>query len=114
VGAGLGLGSIFTVTLAYPTQRRVGVPIPGPAPGHGGQSFLASMGGLFGVALICVPIVVVADHTYSVPAAIHVPVVLLCAAAYGVALAWGGVEFAARAAAGRLPELVQVAFSSNL
>jgi ABC-2 type transport system permease protein len=113
VGAGLGLCSIFTVALAYPTQKRVGSPIPGPAPGHGGQSFAASMGSLFGVALICVPIIIAADRTYSVSAAIHV-VVLLAGGAYGIVLAWGGVEIAARTAGGRLPELVQVAFSTNL
>jgi ABC-2 type transport system permease protein len=114
VGAGLGLGSVFTVTLAYPAQKRVGSPIPGPAPGHGGRSFLGSMGSLFGVALLSVPIILAADHTYSASAAIYVPVVMICAAAYGIALAWGGVEIAARAAVGKMPELVQVAFSSNL
>jgi ABC-2 type transport system permease protein len=114
VGIGLGLGSIFTVTLAYPTQKRVGSPIPGPAPGHGGQSFAASMASLFGVALLCVPVIIAADHTYSVSAAVRAPVVLLIAAAYGLAAAWAGVQIAARAAAGRLPELVQIAFSSDL
>jgi ABC-2 type transport system permease protein len=114
VGASLALGSIFTVTLAYPTQKRVGSPIPGPAPGHGGQSFAASMGSLIGVALLCLPIILVADHAYSVPAAVYAPVVFVCAAAYGIGLAWGGVRVAARAASGRLPELVQIAFSSDL
>jgi ABC-2 type transport system permease protein len=114
VGAGLALGSVFTVTLAYPAQKRVGSPIPGPAPGHGGQSFLGSMGSLFGVALLSVPIIIAADYAYPVSAAIYAPVVLICAAAYGIALVRGGVEIAARAAVGKLPELVQVAFSSNL
>jgi hypothetical protein len=39
---------------------------------------------------------------------------MICAAAYCIALVWGGVETAARAAAGKLPELAQVALSSNL
>jgi hypothetical protein len=41
-------------------------------------------------------------------------VLLLCAAAYGLALAWIGVRLAARAAEYRLPELCQIAFQSSL
>ncbi len=37
---------------------------------------------------------------------------IICSAAYGVALAWAGVQIAARQAEGRLPELCQVAVQS--
>jgi hypothetical protein len=43
-----------------------------------------------------------------------VPALLVCAAAYGAALAWTGVRIAARAAEGRLPELCQVAIRTKL
>jgi hypothetical protein len=42
------------------------------------------------------------------------PVLVLGAAAYGIALAWIGVRIAARAAEQRLPELCQTAISSKL
>jgi hypothetical protein len=41
-------------------------------------------------------------------------VLVLCAAGYGIALAWIGVRVAARAAQQRLPELCQIAFRSKL
>jgi len=43
-----------------------------------------------------------------------VPALLVCAAAYGAALAWIGMRIAARAAEGRLPELCQVAIRTKL
>ncbi len=39
---------------------------------------------------------------------------LVCAAAYGLALAWAGVQIAAPAAENRLPELCQIAVHSKL
>ena len=39
---------------------------------------------------------------------------VLGAAVYGLALAWGGVWIAAREAEGKLPELCQVATASTL
>jgi hypothetical protein len=42
------------------------------------------------------------------------PVLVLCAAGYGIALAWIGVRIAARAAGKRLPELCQIANLSRL
>jgi hypothetical protein len=41
-------------------------------------------------------------------------VLLPCAAVYGFALAWAGVQIAARAAEGRLPELCQIAVRSTV
>jgi hypothetical protein len=42
------------------------------------------------------------------------PVLLVCSAAYGLALAWIGVRIAAQAAERRVPELCQVALRSKL
>jgi hypothetical protein len=42
------------------------------------------------------------------------PVLVLCAAGYGIALAWSGVRIAARAAEQRLPDLYQIAVRSKL
>jgi uncharacterized protein YaaW (UPF0174 family) len=45
-------------------------------------------------------------------AAVRIPVLLLGAAGYGIALAWAGVRIAARVAEPRLPELCQIAVHS--
>ena len=42
-------------------------------------------------------------------AAVRIPVLLACAACYGVALAWVGVRIAAHVAEPKLPELCQIA-----
>jgi ABC-2 type transport system permease protein len=59
-------------------------------------------------------VIVAGNLTSADPAEVRVPVLLVCAAAYGVALAWIGVRIAARAAEGRLPELCQVAIRTKL
>jgi hypothetical protein len=55
----------------------------------------------------------VAALTNSAPAVIRVPLLLVCAAAYGFALACTGVRLAAIAAEGKVPDLCQVALSSK-
>jgi ABC-2 type transport system permease protein len=52
--------------------------------------------------------------TQSAPAALRLPVLVLGAAGYGLALAWGGVRGAAIAAEPKLPELAQIAIQSSL
>jgi hypothetical protein len=39
---------------------------------------------------------------------------IICSAAYGLALAWAGVQIAAREAEDRLPELCQIAVRSTI
>ena len=50
--------------------------------------------------------------TSADPAAVRFPVLLVCAACYGIALAWAGVRTAARVAEPQLPELCQIAVHS--
>ena len=114
IGAALALSSICTVTLAYPAEKRVGSPIPGAASGSGGQAFVGAIASIGGVALATVPVILAAELTHSVPAAVRLPVLALCAAGYGIALAWTGTRIAARTADQRLPELYQIAARSKL
>jgi ABC-2 type transport system permease protein len=114
IGAGLALSSIFTVTLAYPAERRVGSPMPRSADGYGGQTLAGTFGSLIGVALAAIPVLLAAELTHPAPAAVRAPVLVLCAAGYGLALAWIGVRIAARSADRRLPELCQIAVRSKL
>jgi ABC-2 type transport system permease protein len=114
IGAGLAISGIFTVSLAYPAERRVGSPMPRPADGYGGHSVAGTFGSLFGVAVATIPVILAVEFTHSVPAAVRMPVLVVCAAGYGLALAWAGTRIAARAAAQKLPELYQIAVRSKL
>ena len=79
--------------------------MPGTADGYGGQALAGTFGSLIGVALATIPVILAVELTSSAPAAVRIPVLVLCAAGYGLALAWIGVRIAARSADRRLPEL---------
>jgi ABC-2 type transport system permease protein len=114
IGAALALGNIFSVTAAYPVERRVGSPTPRPADGYRGYAIGGTFGSLLGTAVALIPLIVAVVLTKSDPAAIRLPVLLACGALYGLALAWAGVRIAARVGGNRLPELSQVALHSKL
>jgi ABC-2 type transport system permease protein len=114
IGAGLALANILSVTSAYPVERRVGSPTPRPADGYRGYAGGGALGALLGTAIALIPLIVAVVLTESDPAVVRMPVLVVCAAAYGFALAWAGVRMAARASAGRLPELSQIAMQSKL
>jgi ABC-2 type transport system permease protein len=59
-------------------------------------------------------VILAVEFTHSAPAAVRIPVLILCAVGYGFALAWAGTRIAARAADRRLPELCQIAVRSKL
>ena len=79
-----------------------------------GHSIAGTFGGLFGVALAAAPVILAAVFTRHDPAAVRMPLIVLAGAGYGLALAWAGVWGAARLAAGKLPELYQLAARSKL
>jgi hypothetical protein len=114
IGAGLGLGSICTVILAYPTEKRAGSPTPRAISGYTGRSIGATFATLFSVAVLVLPVLLGAALTGSDPATVRMPVLVACAAVYGLGLAWIGVLIAARAAEQKLPELYQIAVRSKL
>ena len=111
-GAGLGLANLFSVVSAYPVEKRAGTPVPRPTSGHTGEAFGAFIFTLLGVGLAVTPVILAVVSTESAPAAIRLPVLVLGAAAYGFALAWGGVQGAAAVAEQKLPELAQIAIQS--
>ncbi len=114
IGAGLSLSSLYSVALAYPTQKRVGSPIPNAGDGYGGHAFASSLGSLIGVAAVSVPAILAVSLTGSVPSAVRLPVLAVCAAGYGVLLAWAGARWAAAIGQRRMPELCQIAAASKL
>ena len=115
LGAALGLSNILTVILPYPMAKRAGSPMRQAAQGYGSHTGSAASSPAWrGVAVAAIPVIVAALLTSADRAAVRTPVLILCAAAYGLALAWTGVRIAARAAEGKLPELCQVATRSKL
>jgi ABC-2 type transport system permease protein len=114
IGAGLALSSLFSVGLAFPAEKRVGTPMPRPADGHGGQAFGGTLGSLAGVAVAVLPVILAVKLTDSLSPAVRMPVLLACAAAYGILLAWGGTCWAAAMAERKVPELTQIAGRSKL
>ncbi|HEY1626123.1 MAG TPA: hypothetical protein VGG16_20225 [Streptosporangiaceae bacterium] len=114
IGAGLALSNIFSVTAAYPVERRVGSPTPRPADGYRGYAIGGTFGNLIGTAIAVIPFIVAVVLTKSDPAAVRMPVLVVCAAVYGLGLTWAGVRIAAHLGADRLPELALVALRSKL
>jgi ABC-2 type transport system permease protein len=114
IGAGLLLADVFSVTLAYPAEKRAGSPTPRPVGGYMGHSVAGTFAGLFGVALAVAPVILAAVFTRHDPAAVRMPLIVLGGAGYGLALAWAGVRGAASLAADKLPELYQLAARSKL
>jgi ABC-2 type transport system permease protein len=114
LGAALAMSNIFGAVLAYPMQKRAGSPMPQQAQGYGGYAFGAMFGTLASVAVAVIPLIILGNLTSSVFAAVRLPVLFGCAAAYGFGLAWLGVRAAATAAEGKLPELCQIALRTTL
>jgi hypothetical protein len=88
--------------------------MPRAVSGHNGEAVGSQLLTLLGVGVAVTPVILAAVFTQSVPAAIRMPLLALGAAAYGLALAWGGVRGAAVAAEQKLPELAQIANQSIL
>ena len=58
--------------------------------------------------------ILAAALTSIAPAVVRTPALIICSAAYGVALAWAGVRIAASIAPARLPEHCQIAVPSTV
>jgi ABC-2 type transport system permease protein len=114
IGAGLAVSNAFTVALPYPVEKRAGLPVPNPANGYMGQRVLGTLGSLVGTGVLVIPVVLAVVFTRSDPAVVRMPLLVVCAAAYGLALAWAGVRIAAGLAGPRIPELGQIGARSRL
>ncbi len=79
-----------------------------------GYRLAGTFGSLFGTVVAVIPVVLGVEFTRSDPAMVRMPVLVLCAAGYGIALAWVGVRIAGRVAEPRLPDLYQIAVRSKL
>jgi ABC-2 type transport system permease protein len=113
LGAAFCLSNMFTVTLPYPMALRTGSPMRQAAQGYTSYAVGGVLGSLAGVAVLVTPVIIAGVLTNGDQPAIRIPVLLVCSAAYGVLLAWAGIQFAAREAVSRLPELSQIAVRST-
>jgi ABC-2 type transport system permease protein len=114
LGAALGLSNLFTVGLPYPMVKRAGTPMLVAAQGYTGYRIGSTLGTLAGTAVLATPVIVAVVLAQTGPLAIRLGVLLPCGAVYGFALALAGVRLAAGAAAGKMPELTQVAVRSAM
>ena len=114
LGAALALSNILTVVLPYPMDKRAGSPMRQASQGYGSYGLGGVLATLACVAVAAIPVIVAVALTNSDPSVARMPVLVPCAAAYGVALAWIGVRIAASAAERKLPELCQIAVRSKL
>jgi hypothetical protein len=113
LGAALGLGNLFSVTLPYPMIKRVGTPLLVAAPGYAANRIGGVFGTLAGTAVLTAPVIVGAVLAASGPESIRIGVMLPSAAVYGFALALVGVRLAAKVAESKMPELCQVALRTE-
>jgi ABC-2 type transport system permease protein len=114
LGASLGLSNLFTAVLPYPMVKRPGTPMLVAAPGYAAYRLGSVFGTLAGTAVLAAPMIAAVELAQTGPLALRLGLLLPCGALYGFALAFAGVRLAAAAAAGKMPELFQVAISSPL
>jgi len=114
IGAALAISNIFGVVQAYPLQKRTGNPLPQPGQGYQGMAIGVVFGSLAIVAVAVIPLIVLGNVIISQSAAVALPVLFGCAAAYGFGLTWLGVRVAAVLAEKKMPDLCQVAMRSTV
>jgi ABC-2 type transport system permease protein len=114
IGAGLALANIFTAGSPYPVEKRSGTPTPRPLDGYMGLSVGVTFGSLIAVAVAIVPIILAVILTATAPTGVRMPLLVLCAAVYGLALTCAGVGIASQVAGRKVPELYQIAVRTKL
>ena len=114
IGAGLALANIFTAAFPYPVEKRSGTPTPRAIDGYMGLSVGVVFLSIIAVLVAALPAIFGVILTDTAPAAVRMPVLVLCAAVYGLALTWAGVAIAALVAERKVPELYQIAVRTRL
>jgi len=114
LGAALAVSNILTVLAPYPMEKRGGNPMRQAASGYTAYGALGVFGSVGGTAILVIPLIFAIVLSNSDPAAIRMPILLVCGAIYGFVLALAGVRIAAEAAERKMPELAQIAIRSKL
>ncbi len=114
IGAGLGLANIFSAAMPYPAEKRAGTPMPRAATGYTGLSVAATLLGLLFVLVAIAPVILVVIISAGAPAAVRMPLLVVCSAGYGLGLMLVGIQIASEMAVQKVPELYQLAVRSQL
>ena len=114
IGAGLAMANIFTAAAPYPVEKRSGTPTPRAIDGYMGLSVGVVFLSLIAVLVAALPAIFGVTLTETASASVRMPLLVLCAAVYGLALTWAGVSIAAAVAERKVPELYQIAVRTRL
>jgi len=114
IGAGLAMANVFTAASPYPVEKRSGTPTPRAVDGYMGLSVGMTLLSLLAVLVAVVPVILGVILTATAPTAARMPLLVLCAAVYALALTCAGVGIAAQVAERKVPELYQIAVRSKL
>jgi hypothetical protein len=95
-------------------EKRTGSPAPKAMDGYRGQVLAGTFISLLGTVMVITPVILAVVFTRNDANAVRMPLLLVGACVYGIALATLGVRLAAMLSVNRLPELTEIAVRSKL
>ncbi|WP_405856411.1 transporter [Streptomyces sp. NBC_00090] len=105
LGAMVGTGTLASAVFPYSIPQDSGY--KNVAPGQGGLAWMSIIGGMFGSALLCAPLIGPAVYLHHLSDRESLLWLLFPAGvAYGALLVWAGLKLAAPRTARRLPEIL--------
>ncbi|MEU5215387.1 transporter [Streptomyces sp. NPDC020807] len=104
LGAGVGTGAVASALFPYSIPQDSGY--KNVVPGQGGLAWMSILGGMFGSALLCAPLIAATIALHVTDSRSLLWVLLPAGALYGALLVWAGLKVAAPRTARRLPEIL--------
>ena len=104
LGALVGSGAVASAVLPYSIPQDSGY--KNVVPGQGGLAWMSILGGMFGSALLCAPLIGATVYLHLADRQSLLWLLLPAGALYGALLVWAGLKLAAPRTARRLPEIL--------
>ncbi|MFB7518110.1 transporter [Streptomyces sp. NPDC056144] len=104
LGAAVGTGAVASAAFPYSIPQDSGY--KNVVPGQGGLAWMSILGGMFGSALLCAPMIAAAITLHVTDTQSLLWVLLPAGAVYAALLVWAGLKVAAPRTARRLPEIL--------
>ncbi|MET9676023.1 transporter [Streptomyces sp. NPDC006482] len=104
LGALVGSGAVASALFPYSIPQDSGY--KNVAPGQGGLAWMSILGGMFGSALLCAPLIGVTVYLHLSDQGSLLWLLFPAGVAYGALLVWAGLKLAAPRTARRLPEIL--------
>ncbi|MCX5392401.1 transporter [Streptomyces sp. NBC_00094] len=104
LGALVGSGAVASALFPYSIPQDSGY--KNVAPGQGGLAWMSILGGMFGSALLCAPLIGVTVYLHLSDQGSLLWLLFPAGMAYGALLVWAGLKLAAPRTARRLPEIL--------